>query len=109
MPNMLAAPASRNSQKATRLNLILSLINLDRVKAFLNKGLKISSFKLGFFRSEGDGVYRISQTSVEDSHESRLYIHFYTKGRTIYLLGIGDKSDQGGDIKAAKKLAKKLP
>lgn len=83
--------------------------NLDTIQRYLNLGLNISTFKLGFFRSEGDGVYRISQTSIPSAHESRLYVYLCAQDRTIYILGIGDKPSQKADIKAAKTLARKLP
>ncbi len=83
--------------------------NLDTIQRYLSLGLKVSTFKLGFFRSEGDSVYRISQTSIPSAHESRLYIYLYFQNRTIYILGIGDKPSQQADIKAAKALIRKLP
>src|ERR1700720_4508913 len=79
-------------------------VNLQRVVDILNSGHKLGSFQVGYFRSESDGVYRIGQTSVAGAKESRLYIWANAVTRTIYVLGIGDKDSQQGDINEAKIL-----
>lgn len=78
--------------------------NLQRVVDLLNSGHKFGSFQVGFFRSESDGVYRIGQTSVAGAKESRLYVWPDQETKSIYVLGIGDKDTQSGDINDAKSL-----
>jgi len=82
--------------------------NLDKVLVLLNTGHSIGSFQLGFLRPEGGGVSRIGQTGVPAAKESRLYVYFTQRGRTVYILGIGTKETQQTDIAAAKKLIKRI-
>jgi len=82
--------------------------NLDKVIELLKAGKKIGSFQIGFFRSEGDGVYRIGQTGVPGAKETRLYIYFDEQNRTCFILGIGDKDSQQDDINEAKQAVKQI-
>jgi hypothetical protein len=79
--------------------------NLQRILDILNTGHKLGSFQVGYFRSESDGVYRIGQTGVASARESRLYVLPVVETKTVYVLGIGDKDTQAGDINEAKELA----
>jgi putative component of toxin-antitoxin plasmid stabilization module len=83
----------------------LLFANLDKVLGVLRAGNKIGSFQIGFFRSEGDGVYRIGQTGVEGAQESRLYIYPDQENQTMYILTIGTKNHQQADINDAKAIA----
>ena len=78
--------------------------NLDRIIRHLNGGAKIGSFQIGFFRSEGGGVWRIGQTAVAHAKESRLYIFPDQETRTIYILTVGLKDRQTEDINSAKSI-----
>jgi hypothetical protein len=82
--------------------------NLDKVFKVLSSGHKLNTFKFGFFRSEGEGVYRIGQTAVRSSQESRLYIFPDETSKTIYMLGIGGKNGQSEDIQQAKELRRSI-
>jgi len=82
--------------------------NLERVLRILREGRKIGSFQIGFFRSEGDGVYRIGQTGVPSAQESRLYVCPNEQNHTMYVLTIGTKDRQSDDIDEAKTLVKKI-
>ena len=82
--------------------------NLEKILTILNSGNKISGFKVGFFRSEGDGLYRIGQTGVKDAKEVRLYVYPDTESEMMYVLSMGTKESQQNDIKEAKKRIKKL-
>ncbi|AKJ65242.1 hypothetical protein L21SP4_02008 [Kiritimatiella glycovorans] len=77
--------------------------NLDVLLQVLGTGRRIGAFELGFFRSEGDGLYRIGQTGVRASKESRLYIYPDEENRIVYILRIGTKETQQNDINEAKK------
>jgi len=77
--------------------------NLDKILTLLKQGRKVGGFYVGFFRSEGDGLFRIGQTGVSHALESRLYIYPDSETRILYILGIGEKSGQQDDINAAKK------
>lgn len=69
--------------------------NLDHIVALLNRYKNIGAFQVGFFRSEGENVYRIGQTGVKHAVETRLYVYVYTTGHTVYILTIGDKTPGG--------------
>jgi putative component of toxin-antitoxin plasmid stabilization module len=80
--------------------------NLEKVKRILQQGNKLGSFQIGFFRSEGEGVFRIGQTGVPSAKESRLYVYPDEQNQTMYVLTIGTKDEQPEDINEAKKLAR---
>jgi len=82
--------------------------NLDKVLGILREGSKMGSFQIGFFRSEGEGVFRIGQTGVESAKESRLYIYPDQKNQIMYILGIGTKDHQSEDINGAKATANEI-
>jgi putative component of toxin-antitoxin plasmid stabilization module len=82
--------------------------NLEKILRILRGGNKIGSFGIGFFRSEGEGVYRIGQTGVPSAKESRLYIFPDEQNRICYILNIGDKDSQQNDINEAKEIVKRI-
>ena len=77
--------------------------NLDKIFLLLRDGNKVGAFHVNFFRSEGDGLYRIGQTGVSHALESRLYIYPDPETRILHVLGIGGKAQQQDDIATAKK------
>ena len=82
--------------------------NLEKVMALLRAGHKIGGFQIGFFRSEGEGVYRIGQTGVAGAKETRLYVYPDATSETVYLLEIGSKDTQQKDIAKAKGSVRKI-
>ena len=82
--------------------------NLNKIMGLLKSGQKIGGFHVGFFRSEGDGVYRIGQTGVEAAAESRLYVYPDSKSAVMHVLGVGEKDDQPRDVNDAKEIAGKI-
>jgi putative component of toxin-antitoxin plasmid stabilization module len=80
-------------------------VNLERIVRLLRGGNKLGGFRVGFFRPEGEGVYRIGQTGVESARESRLYVYLDEEHRVIYTLNIGDKDSQSEDINESKRIA----
>jgi hypothetical protein len=82
--------------------------NLDRVLLYLRQGNKMGSFQIGFFRSEGGGVYRIGQTRVRNAQESRLYVFPNQDNQTMYSLNIGTKDGQTDDINEAKSIVETI-
>ena len=62
----------------------------------------------GYFQSEGEDVYRISQARVQNSKEVRLYIYVCMIESKLYPLTIGDKSTQEEDIKRCHLIARKI-
>ena len=87
--------------------------NLDRTLSELEQGKSLSEIAFPFFRSEGDGVFRIGQTGVSSAREMRLYVTFVFVRGIAYVLSIGTKNTQSRDIadarRAAKQLRKELP
>ena len=84
------------------------LANLGLVLAELGNGTPISAIPYPFFRSEGNGVFRIGQTGVSAAREMRLYVTFVFIGRTAFILAIGTKNTQSRDIADARRAAKYL-
>jgi hypothetical protein len=84
------------------------MVNLGRVLDELNAGKPLSTFRFGFFRSEGRGLYRIGQTAVSAARELRLYVFPDARTRTLYLLAFGTKRTQQGDIAACRSQARHI-
>ena len=82
--------------------------NLEKIMGLLRAGQKLGSFQVGFFRSEGQGAYRIGQTGVPSAKESRLYVFPEEQGHVMYVLTIGTKEGQADDINEAHRIAKGL-
>ena len=82
--------------------------NLAKIQGLLRGGHKVGGFHVNFFRSEGDGVYRIGQTGVPGALESRLYVYPDTASQILHVLEIGEKSGQQADIKSAKKKVQEI-
>lgn len=78
------------------------MVNLDRVMQQLGQGKRIGGFQFGFFRPEGNGVYRIGQTGVKNAKETRLCICPDETTHVVRVLAIGDKDSQQRDIRRAK-------
>lgn len=77
--------------------------NFKKILSILKDGNKLTEFKVGFFRPEGNGLYRIGQTKVKDSKEVRIYVYPDTENEIIYILSMGTKESQQKDIREAKK------
>jgi hypothetical protein len=90
----------------------------DEVAACLgNLGLVIDALKVGqplasisppFFRSEGNGVFRIGQTGVPSAREMRLYVTFVFVAGIAYVIAVGTKNTQARDIADARRVARLL-
>jgi hypothetical protein len=78
------------------------------VLEILNEGNVLGSFQIGFFRSEGEGVFRVGQTGVGSAKESRLYVVLEQKEKKVFIVGIGTKETQPADINAAREMAKTI-
>ena len=84
------------------------LRNLGRVVAELEEGKSVSELAFPFFRTEGDGVFRIGQTGVSSAREMRLYVTFVFVRGVAYVLSIGTKNTQARDIADARRAARQL-
>lgn len=82
--------------------------NLEKIMRLLRTGNKIGGFRVNFFRSEGEGVYRIGQSGVSHAKESRLYVYPDEQARIVYVLTVGDKDSQDTDINEAKDITKDI-
>jgi len=82
--------------------------NLDKILGLLREGHKMGGFQVAFFRSEGEGVFRIGQTGVRSAKESRLYVYPDEQSQTMYVLTIGIKEQQAKDIAEAKAIKNKI-
>jgi hypothetical protein len=82
--------------------------NLDKIIQLLDSGNRVGGFNVGFFRSEGGGVYRIGQTGVPRAKESRLYVYPDEDAKIMYVINVGSKEDQQSDINDAKGIVKTI-
>lgn len=62
----------------------------------------------GYFQSEGEDVYRISQARVQNSREVRLYIYVCLIESKLYPITIGDKETQQDDINRCHEVSRKI-
>jgi len=91
-------------EKKHAAELMAVLLNLKRLQLALDAGAKLLQVKFGFFRSERNGVYRISQQGQGRAlKETRLYVHPDEDAQTLYLLTLGDKTTQQDDISFCKR------
>src|SRR6056297_1056310 len=82
--------------------------NLEKVRGLLESGCKVGGFQVGFFRPEGEGLYRIGQSKVRGAKETRLYVYPSEKDKRIYILRIGTKDSQQKDIREAKRILRQI-
>ena len=83
--------------------------NLQKLEVFLNNGGTLQqALGFGYFGTEGEDIYRIGQTGIENAKETRLYIYARITGPDIQVITIGDKSTQQADIRRCKLLVRKL-
>ncbi len=82
--------------------------NLNKIMGLLREGHKVGSFQVGFFRPEGEGLFRVGQTGVPSAKESRLYVFPDQEKRVMYVLNIGTKERQGEDINEAHEVVRSL-
>jgi len=62
----------------------------------------------GYFRSEGEDVYRISQARKQNSLEVRLYIYVCLIESKLYPITMGDKTTQNDDIRRCHRVAREI-
>lgn len=82
--------------------------NLERVIDELQSGTPLSGIRFSFFRTEGDGVFRIGQTGISSAREMRLYVTFVFISGVAYVLAIGTKNTQPRDIADARRMAQTI-
>ena len=96
-------------RKKHERELISCLANLNNLLHALNMGLSLQeALGLGFFRSEGENIYRIGQSGVAHAKETRLYVYARITGPDIQILTIGDKKSQQRDIDWCKRLVRRF-
>ena len=84
--------------------------NLEKIRKLLDDGKKLAEMEHhpSFFRHETKGIFRIGQSGIKGSKESRLYIYPCHREKMLYILGIGTKESQRSDLEQAKKTLKDL-
>ena len=99
----------RYSKKHPR-EVVACFANLERLCLALDGGLTIQEAEtgLGFFSSEGGGIYRIAQTGVAHAKETRLYVLVIIVGSSIHVLTIGDKDTQQRDLRRSREIAESI-
>lgn len=96
-------------KKNKRLELAAVLNNLDIFLKSLHAGKKPKPFAYGFLHSEPSDVIAIDQKgSGGNVAATRLYVYADTPSETLYLLTLGDKSTQPGDIEDCKTFVKQI-
>jgi hypothetical protein len=83
-------------------------VNLGTLLEMLDRYGSPKGFGLGFFRSEGRGVYRIGQTGVKHAKETRLYVYPSDVLRLVYVLTIGTKESQKDDVARCWRAAEEI-
>lgn len=91
-----------------RAEVVSCLENLKKVLLELTHGTPVGEIPFSFFRSEGNGVFRVGQTTVASAQEMRLYVTFVFVRGVAYVLSIGTKNTQARDIADARRAARQL-
>lgn len=96
--------------KKHRNETVACFANLQRLRDALCNGLTLQQAVggLGFIKSENEDVYRIAQSGVAHTKETRLYVYIKVSGYDIQVLTIGDKSSQSKDIRWCKSIVRDL-
>ena len=90
------------------------LLNLDKLMAALAPGvpwLKAAREFPGFLKHEEGGIYRIKQTAVVASRETRLYLYVDEQSRMVFPLTIaekGQKKQQQKDLAKMRRIAEDI-
>jgi hypothetical protein len=80
------------------------LNNLDRYRAQLNIARNSKAVQAGYLHHEPQGVVAIDQKGGGGNlQETRLYTFADDQNRVLYIITIGNKSDQDSDIEFSKK------
>lgn len=92
--------------KRYRRELLQTLENLDSLVGALRAGALTQQARqaYGFIHSEPDGIIAIDQKGAgPHTKESRLYVWIDGIEQTVFVLRIGDKRSQQGDIAYCRK------
>ena len=87
------------------------LDNIDTYLKLLNSCDNPAFISVGFLHNEPDGIKAIDQKgskSKQKLQQARLYTYAYSDNNILYLLGIGGKTSQGGDIQKYRKYMRSL-
>jgi hypothetical protein len=85
------------------------LRNLERFMILLTRSPSARSVHAGFIHPEPHGMVALDQRGGGGRlQETRLYCYAHACSRTIYLLGIGDKSSQPADLARLSPVARTL-
>jgi hypothetical protein len=108
-PNDLPSKFKRFSSNHEK-EYVSCFVNLYRIIRLLNSGIKLQIVisQCSFFRSEGNGLFRIGQSGVKAAKETRLYVYSDEEEKTIHILSIGTKETQQNDIISAKNTIKEI-
>jgi hypothetical protein len=108
-PNDLPSKFKRFSSNHEK-EYVSCFTNLNRIIRLLNAGFKLQTVinQCSFFRSEGNGLFRIGQSGVKAAKETRLYVYPDEEEKTIHILSIGTKETQQNDIISAKSAIKEI-
>ena len=85
------------------------LNNLDTYFKVLCDGVNPLNIKAGFIHDEPEGIKGIDQKGGRGKlMQTRLYVFPDTKTNTLHVISIGNKTDQGADIKECRDYIKPL-
>ena len=85
------------------------LNNLDTYLTALNEGINPVNLTAGFIHHEPDGIKAIDQKGGKGKlKQSRLYIYPDVSTKTVYVISVGDKTNQKSDIKECRDYIKPL-
>lgn len=83
------------------------LVNLERFMKLLREGMTPRQIKAGFIHHEKKGVVAIDQSGA-DGNPAQLRLHIHSRDLRVYLITIGDKASQPGDIRRSQDFVSKL-
>ncbi|WP_417733990.1 hypothetical protein [Rosistilla oblonga] len=95
---------AKNYRKKKPNELRAVLANLDRLMKVLAEVDDIAKVSCGFFKSEGAGLFRISEAGGGKVQPTRLYLTFKVDGRRIIPMRILPKGQSSQQSKQIEKL-----
>lgn len=83
--------------------------NLKRYLAQLNAAPNPRAFMAGYIHTEPHGVFALDQKGGKPNlQETRLYVYPDEASKVLYLITIGNKDEQPGDIHLSKNFVESL-
>lgn len=101
--------ARRWYEKKRPAELAAVLNNLGRYFSLLNNAINAACVQAGYLHHEPQGIVALDQKGGKPNlQETRFYLYPHQRTQVVYLITIGNKSEQHDDILLAKRFVDSL-